>query len=275
MITDSAVEACVWVGRISSVGVLISTAEMFCIRRYYGCDSLFSWAIHRSRSTQFLNSRLMRIYDRLFVRPGLSIILFLRIFGALACLLSGHLLWLFLVGSVLVAAASNLLTLRGPDGRSGSDQLMCITFTALVIASVAGSERGWVLAAFFLGGQLVLSYGTSGYVKIMRPQWRTGEYLRGVIRTETYGHKGLFNFVERHPHWTKYLSLAFVLFECSLPMTLVLPPPVAEVSAVGVIFFHSVNAKVMGLNNFFWAFCGLIPAYLYTNHRVWCFILGP
>src|SRR5438046_1793089 len=127
-------QALVGAAAIASVSVTLSSLESLSLWRQYRDDGLFSWSIHKARSPQLLTSLLIQLYDLAFGYPNVLGLHFCRI-GLCAAVLLAHdhrvALALVCAGIGLI---SILLTIRGPDGKNGADQMAKIIFTSLAVA---------------------------------------------------------------------------------------------------------------------------------------------
>lgn len=139
-----------------------------------------------------------------------------------------------------------VIALRWRGTVNGGSDFM--TFHVLLAWTVGLASPSLLpLALTYVAVQLVLSYFVAGVVKIRNPEWRSGRALGHVL--EQYG-------------WalpTKiWRPLAFVIlaFELGFPLAFFFPWPFAVVG----LAFHLVNAYVLGLNRFFWAWLAAYPA---------------
>ncbi|MBS2035682.1 hypothetical protein JST97_11895 [bacterium] len=146
-------------------------------------------------------------------------LLWLRLAASLGLLwsLSPWLVWI-LIGITLLSAIRFGGSLNG-----GSDYMTLVILSSLLLP--------W--GRIYLAVQLTLSYVVAGLVKIRLPEWRNGKTLTLLT--------GL----------PAFLSLPMLLWECSFPLAWSSPRLLWLYLAVGVCF-HLCNAKILGLNRFFW-----------------------
>jgi pimeloyl-ACP methyl ester carboxylesterase len=181
-------------------------------------------------------------------------------------------LWLPLPRQAKAAASTALagtqlaLYPRQIFGSDGADQVSFLVQT-LAAAARAGERRPRLVDAclWAVAMQSVLSYTTSGLAKLPSRTWRTGDALPGVTRTITYGDREVWGLLRRHPRANQALAHSVLALETGFPAVFLrggrlAPPLLASVGA-----FHLVNARVMGLGRFFWAFSSTYPAVLYAT----------
>ncbi|MDO4255317.1 MAG: HTTM domain-containing protein [Kocuria sp.] len=123
------------------------------------------------------------------------------------------------------------------------------------------------LAVSFIAAQTTLSYFTSGVVKLLGADWRNGRAVERVVRTETYGHEGLYKVLRAHPWMSEALSWSTVFIESTFPI-LSLHPITRTTALIAMGGFHVANAKVMGLGRFALAFMATYPA-IEASCRKW------
>jgi hypothetical protein len=251
---------------IAAVGALVASLEMLSLSSQYRDGGMFSWRLHRLIRPGVAKSRLLPLYDQLFSYPS---ILYLTLLRA-ACLVGIFIeyrdqryLWPLVL---IVASVSVLYTLRGPDGRSGADQMTKVIYVSAALALLSPHQWVWEVELFFLAGQLVLSYLTSGILKIREPVWREGKALSLIFRQQSYGNRMCWQIVNEHPQLSRVLTWSVMLFECGFPIILLLPLRFGiAILAFGLVF-HFANAAILGLNTFLWSYLALYPA------MIWCIL---
>ncbi|MFF4263495.1 hypothetical protein ACFY7Y_00380 [Streptomyces virginiae] len=167
-------------------------------------------------------------------------------------------------------AASSAVTHRRHTVQSdGSEQLLFQVQAASALASAAGGGSVADACLWYIAAQSTLAYTVSGYSKLAGAEWRSGQALPHVLRTETYGDRRAFNLVRAHPRTARAVGAAVVLGECGFGLLYFLGRgrhAPAFVSA-GLVF-HLVNARTMGLGRFLFAFAATYPAILYTAGQI-------
>ncbi|MFN8609515.1 MAG: hypothetical protein U0931_18395 [Vulcanimicrobiota bacterium] len=152
--------------------------------------------------------------DRLF-----EVLLWSRLAASLALAWSTHpaLVWLLLLITLLTAVRF------GGSLNGGSDYMTMVVLSSLLVP--------W--GRTYLAVQLTLCYVVAGLVKIRLPEWRSGQALTRMT--------GL----------PAFLSLPMLLWECTFPLAWTSRPLLWTYLAIGT-GFHLTNARILGLNRFFW-----------------------
>jgi hypothetical protein len=176
---------------------------------------------------------------------------------------SGHVLPVAIFVLVLTSVYLTVRT-RGPMC-GGSDSM----FFQVQLGLLAGSfgflnpllpkiGLGWIAA------QGVLSYFLAGFSKFRNVRWRNGAAMRSLIVSE--GAYVIFQPVRvlaRSPAACVLIGWSVLVFELMFPLVLVLPMEGRLVLVCLGFAFHTVNAVVLGLNRFVWAWSATYPAVLY------------
>ena len=156
-------------------------------------------------------------------------LLWLRLVASLALFFGAPpaLIWVLLFTTVYTAVRFGG-TLNG-----GSDYMTVVALSSRLIP--------W--GDTYLAVQLTLSYFVAGIVKVRQKEWRTGRALTTLT--------GL-------PGW---MAWPVLLWECTFPLAWFGHGLCVAYLTVGVIF-HLANAKVLGLNRFFWIWLAAYPSLL-------------
>jgi hypothetical protein len=166
---------------------------------------------------------------------------------------------------VLVAIVTSIVMYwRAPLGLDGSDQMLLITFVAIGIYKLFPGDVDIARASlWFIAIQGCLSYFVAGVAKIVSPVWRSGEAVRRILGTRTYGASWSASLVRGRDGVCMALSWFLMLFECAFPLVLAFGQAGFAAFAILGICFHVANAVTMGLNTFVWAFVATYPAILF------------
>jgi pimeloyl-ACP methyl ester carboxylesterase len=166
----------------------------------------------------------------------------------------------------LLATSSLALHQRHHNGTDGTDQVSFIVAASTALARAMQRSPARVDAVLWtVALQATLSYAASGWVKLAGPSWRSGEAIPGVTRTRTYGDPHMWRLLKRWPLLARGLGASVLAMECLFPAVYLAGGRLAPAWLHGTSFFHLVNARVMGLGRFVWAFSGLHPAVLYAS----------
>jgi hypothetical protein len=194
--------------------------------------------------------------------------LFLRLLLAIALMLG----LVGLTGALLLFLMALLLLLRWRGAfNGGSDFMTLVGLSGLLLAhlvsAVADESLGWQAGFWYISLQTVSSYFVSGWVKLLRPEWRSGRAMTWFLNTGVYGPLAP-DSVFRHPKVAWLCAWSFTLWEGCFPLALLdvrLAMAMCTVAAV----FHFLVFWFFGLNRFFWAWASSFPAIVYCAGVTW------
>jgi hypothetical protein len=124
---------------------------------------------------------------------------------------------------------------------------------------VLPDERAGRVGLGYVAAQLVLSYFVAGSVKLRQGAWRDGSALSALLGARQYAPSPSRALRVASGPVAPLASRALVLFECAFPLALCGRPYCLVLMAIGAAF-HVVNARVLGLNRFLWAWLAAYPA---------------
>ncbi len=241
--------------------LLLQTLEQLRIQRL---DRVSDWAIQRQEMPA-QPPGLQALADTLFSRPG-PYLGMLCVRGALAvALMAGA---LPAAGAAALFAIALLLLLRWRGAfNGGSDFMTLVGLTGLLIAHAWGGwtgdmSAGWRAGLWYVALQSITSYFVSGWVKLLRREWRTGEALPLFLDTGVYGPLAPDSLFRR-PLVARAVSWAFTVWEGCAPLAL-LDLRIAAVFCAVAAVFHFLVFWFFGLNRFFWAWVATFPAVMYA-----------
>lgn len=149
----------------------------------------------------------------------------------------------------------------------GSDKMTILIIFCLMIARLGPSPLWAELAMSYLAVQLVLSYFVSGYVKIVKPEWRSGQALVDVFTFSAYPvSESLRGWADR-PRLLQAMSWGVMGFEVLFPVALLHFATLGVGLAIAATF-HLANAFLFGLNRFFWIWVCAYPSLIWFQGRV-------
>lgn len=148
-------------------------------------------------------------------------------------------------------------------GSDGADQATVVAQGSNAIARFGG-DGATEVTQVFQAAQVTMSYGIAGWAKLLGEPWRDGTAVRDILRTKSYGHKKLWQFLRDRPRLSKLVTWGVVAWESVFPVVLFLPRWAAKGMAASGLLFHIANGPAMGLWRFIFAFASLHPAL----HRV-------
>lgn len=244
---------------LAGAGVVIASLELFSLKSEFGAAGLFSWDVLRTISRATLSMGKLIAHPQ-FV-PALTGV---RALAALTLVFLSHQHALGTACVFAIIAASIVMYWRAPLGLDGSDQMTLILLVAVAIHQLFPEDVHVARASlWFIAIQGCLSYCVAGIAKAISPVWRSGEAVRRVLGTRTYGTRRSAALVTGRDGVCVALSWSLILFECAFPLALALGKTGFAVFAVLGLFFHLTNAVIMGLNTFVWVFVATYPAILF------------
>lgn len=249
---------------LAAAGVLIASLEFLARPHALSDSSLASWPILRLRHPHLSGGFAGTVLNGTVAYPRVLGVLAIRAMAA-TCLVFTQLHGLVhaaLLATVVMASA--VLTLRGPSGGEGADQVLRIIFWVLLLAALHPTTVTMRLCLWFLALQACLAYFASGIYKITSPMWRDGTGLAGILGTRRYGNHRMSAVLAARPALARWGSRGIGLMETLFPLVLIAPPPWLPVFLGCGFLFHVGCAGLMRINCFVWAFAALYPAVAYV-----------
>jgi hypothetical protein len=251
--------------RLGSVGVAISSLELLTHRADLARGLLDAEAqVTRSRGLV----RHPRMSSRLGRADTAVVLVATRLLAAAALVAGAGIFEVARVGAVAVAATTLLLRLRSPIGMHASGGMVMVTFTAAALGLAVGTAQAVGFALAFIGGQACFAYLVAGSRKLQEPLWRDGRAVPLISSNLMWGARRQAVALRAHPRLGSTLGWATMLGECSVPLALVAPLPVALAILGCAMLFHLGVAVQMGLNSFVWAFGSTYPAIIFCNYWI-------
>lgn len=251
--------------QISATTHLISSLEILAAERDRCEGGLNNWQ-HARDNYAGQSPRVRKALDVIAEPRNTRIIHGARAVAAASLLLPGTPHRQRAAANGFLALTSVLTYPRHTYGTDGSDQL---SFLVQMVSTVArlGHRRPEIVDAclWYMALQSTLSYAVSGYVKVVSPLWRSGQALPGIMRTETYGDGRAYELIKRYPKASKAVAHGVLAMECAFPAVFLARGRLAPAILAAAGSFHLVNARVMGLGRFVWAFLATYPAVLYAT----------
>ncbi len=239
--------------------LLLQTLEFL---RLLQMDRVGSWTIQREEVPP-RPAWVRRCLDHTVQGRGYVGLLCLR--GGLALsLLAG---WVTPVSAGLLFASSVLLLFRWRGAfNGGSDFMTLVGVSGLLIAQLVGVgthnlELGWRAGLWYVTVYVVSSYFVSGWVKLLRPEWRNGGAMTIFLDGGVYGPLPAQS-VYRQPTLAALVSWTFTVWEGCFVLAL-FDVRIAWFMCGVAPVFHFLVYWHFGLNRFFWAWLATYPAVLY------------
>jgi hypothetical protein len=171
-----------------------------------------------------------------------------------------------LAGAWLLFVMALLLLLRWRGAfNGGSDFMTLVGLSGLLlshlVATFTDASLGWQAGFVYISLQTVSSYFVSGWVKLLRPEWRSGRALTVFLDTGVYGPLSR-NSIYRNRIVSLVCSWSFTLWEGLFPLAL-LDVRLAMLWCTVAALFHFLVFWFLGLNRFFWAWISSFPPLIY------------
>lgn len=171
-----------------------------------------------------------------------------------------------LAGALLLFLLALLLLFRWRGAfNGGSDFMTLVGLSGLVIAhtvATAGDAAlGWRAGLWYVALQSITSYFVSGWVKLLRREWRNGRALPVFLDSGIYGplpERSIY----RSPAFARSVAWGFTVWEGLFPLALLDLRLALFFCASGTVF-HFLVFWHFGLNRFFWAWLATYPAVMY------------
>jgi len=155
---------------------------------------------------------------------------------------------------------------QGPFN-GGSDRMTLLALLCLSVASLAPQTNLRELALGYLGIQLLLSYFVAGIVKLRNPEWLNGIALQKIFCESRYPTSRSIRSWGKHRPLMLIGGIVILLFEILFPMFMLTAQSLWAGLAIAFLF-HLLNAWLLGLNRFVWAWLAAFPALIWLQERI-------
>jgi len=247
------------------VGISISTIELLYNWRNFQDNRLYSWKVISTRGYFSENNIFHKLAHFLLKYPNFIGVIIFRVLVLVLLVVPG--IWGFSQAPLFLALVltSLLINYRSPFGQDGSDQMSTIVVIVLFLYHI-NPENSIVAQAgiWFIALQSILSYFTAGFFKAKGDKWTKNPnavYL--IFNTSTYGSKPIAGYLQNRQSAITFLTWSTVAVEVLFPLVLITGYPGMLVFLGWGLAFHLMNALVMGLNSFLWAFLATYGAIIY------------
>jgi len=255
---------------LTGIPVILSCCELLYNHTLYAPGGWLNWkSLKPCRSLYQKRPLAEKVADNLFRYPAVLFLIATRLLLAV---------WMIAaildrkdptIPVILLCCSGLLLHIRNQFSNNGSDQLMNIILLSASIALLgAGNGQVLILSIFFISCQSALSYATSGFLKLLKPDWRNGIYLAKILSTTSFGNPILKKILDAWPFGYRLLSLQLIFLEMALGVIFFFPLSVClPLLAIGVLL-HASIAFLMGFNTFFWTFVATYPCLFFICQKL-------
>lgn len=165
----------------------------------------------------------------------------------------------------LLAIAFYFLHHYGGPYNGGSDRMSLLILLSLTLAHLFPAYREVFIG--YLALQLILSYFVSGWVKIIKREWRRGHALSDVFAFSVYPvSQNLRRLADNKP-LLLLGSWLVIVFEITFPISL-LHHTALYLFLIIATLFHAANAVLFGLNRFLWAWIAAFPSLIWLQSEL-------
>jgi hypothetical protein len=256
--------------RIAAIGVAIASAELLALPTFIGAHGLLVGDIPLTRRRWLVVTRWRPLLLKLLSFRGTLILVGVRLAAALVVVIQPGGLATTRWAVFAVTIATLLLRVRTPNATHASGAMSSVVFLTAAAALAIDTDRALTIALWYIAAQAWLCYFVAGSSKLTTKSWRHGEAVTSILSTVMWGNRHSARAFRGHRTVGYLVCWATMLFECSIPLTLVVPLPVT-VALLGIaLAFHIGAAIEMGLNNFVWMFPATYPAIIFC----WYFVHG-
>ncbi len=223
---------------------------------------LLSWDVLQLRHPIFIK---IPIFDKLCSDNGIKIVTVFFLITSLISIIT-DLTFILIPCYFSIALSLLIFSARSAYGMDGSDQVIFIIATCLLLVYIHNTIIVRDIVFSFISLQLLFSYFISGYAKLTAKVWRNGEALVGIMGNDIYGNTYGYNLLSKNIRISRLLSWIVFCWEAFFFISIFCNQEVFISFIVIGVLFHLTNAIIMGLNTFFLAFIScyfpLIHSYL-------------
>lgn len=173
---------------------------------------------------------------------------------------------LLVESALLVIAIILIRRFQGPYN-GGSDTMTVLVLLCLWLSHLAPTRYWQEIALGYLAVQLTLSYFQSGWVKVVNPEWRSGQALQQVFALSAYPVSENVRLWAERPQVLLGMSWLVIGFELLFPLALFNHTVLIIALSIAALF-HLANAWLFGLNRFFWIWPAAYPVILWFHTRL-------
>ena len=243
--------------------IIVDSLEVLSAPREYAAGGMFSWPVRRTLFVPRGAVLPQAWLDMLLIGPRFLWLVRLEVVLALVAMIAGT-NYMLLITGILIPFRALMMIRNGRFGGDGATQMMLVILVALTLYGFAPSPLARRAALWFVAGQLMLAYLTSGLVKAFHSEWRDGTAIQAVYLSDLFGFPPAANIIQRYSWLPKAICWGVICFECGAPLFLFMGTTGCLAFLCIGFLFHLMIAVSHGLNLFLFAFTAAYPAALLT-----------
>ena len=180
---------------------------------------------------------------------------------------------LYFLTLVILTVITYTIYLRSSLMSNAADQMNNIILTALIISHLLARYTSGNIIIYFFALLLIISYFTSGLLKVHEANWRNGVYLKQVLITRNFGNPILLKSLNTIDIKVfRVLSQIVIIWQISSFLTPFLPLVIFYCYLFVALGFHLATGLLLRLNGFIWTFTGLLPALIYLHANIYPYL---
>jgi len=248
-----------------SISLLLSSLQHLRNINCFSSEGLLPWNILKKKKV-YLWLRNDH-YNFIFSKTGMLWLNIIRITLLPLFLYSSP--EIFMLTLIILTLISFLIYLRTSLMSNAADQVNNIALAGLLINQIFGSHSSDSLIIYFFALLLIVSYFTSGLLKIYETKWRNGIYLKQVLIMRNYGNPILIKLIDSLPeHVYLVLSQIIVFWQLSSFLMPFFPSVILYFYLFIGLCFHLTTGILMRLNGFIWTFTAFLPTIIYLHSKL-------
>jgi hypothetical protein len=151
---------------------------------------------------------------------------------------------------------------------NAAEQMNNVAITGLCMHQLF-EHTGQFYIIYFYSIILLISYFTSGWLKMYETKWQNGYYLKMILKTRNTDNKFYTNIINVMPDtWYPVLGKFVIWWQITTFAMPFMPPVLLYIYLAIALCFHISTGIIMGLNNFIWTFSAYLPGLIYVNAHI-------
>ncbi len=172
--------------------------------------------------------------------------------------------WVLLI--LLILGLLILNHFQGPYN-GGCDRMTLLILCCLNFIYFFPNTIWQEVAFIYLALQVTMSYFIAGWVKIINPDWRSGQALKDIFHFSAYPASEEVRSLKEHPSFLFILSWFTILIEFLFPLVFI--NKIFLIILLAMVFsFHIGNTLIFGFNRFLWIWLAAYPSILWLYSKL-------